>query len=84
MNTTRSTSKTSVQKLVTIYLDNNAYGKGEVLVGSYADKHGLVEQHLDDQLAQGWRVAAIHGFGGGSEGLCVRGWLTVLLEMPEA
>ena len=34
------------QKLVTLYLDNMAYGKGKLLVGSFADNHGLVEEHL--------------------------------------
>jgi hypothetical protein len=71
---------TNLQKLVTIYLDNSAYGKGKVIVGSYGDKHGLVEEHLETYLAGGWRVSAIHGFGGSSDGLCARGWVTVLLE----
>lgn len=68
------------QKLITIYLDNMAYGKGKVLVGSFADKHGLVEEHLSDLLTQGWRVVDIHGFGGSGESISARGWITVLLE----
>jgi hypothetical protein len=68
-----------MQKLLTIYVDNSAYGKGKMLVGSYADKHGLVEEHLDDYLRDGWTVKAIHGFGG-NDGLTVRGWVVVLLE----
>lgn len=68
------------QKLVTIYLDNMAYAKGKVVVGSFADKHGLVEEHLETYLSQGWRVVTIHGFGGNSDSLSVRGWITVLLE----
>ena len=84
MNTPEAPSRAASQKLVTIYLDNSAYGKGKVLVGSYADKHGLVEEHLSDLFAQGWRVATIRCFGGGSEGLSVRGWITVLLEKPSA
>ena len=40
-----------MQKLVTIYLDNSAYAEGKMMVGSYADKNGLVEEHLTDQLA---------------------------------
>jgi hypothetical protein len=69
-----------IQKLVTVYLDNSAYAKGKVLVGSFSDKHGLVEEHLESYLSDGWRVAAIHGFGGNSEAMTVRGWITVLLE----
>ena len=84
MNTSDAPSKAAPQKLVTIYLDNSAYGKGKVLVGSYADKHGLVEEHLSNLFAQGWRVVTIRCFGGGSEGLSVRGWITVLLEKPSA
>jgi hypothetical protein len=84
MNTSDAASRAASQKLVTIYLDNSAYGKGKVLVGSYADKHGLVEEHLSNLFAQGWRVATIRCFGGGSEGLSVRGWITVLLEKAGA
>jgi hypothetical protein len=82
MNTSQPTEKPASQKLVTIYLDNTAYAKAKLLVGSFADKHGLVEEHLSDFLTQGWRIAAIHGFGGGSESIAVRGWVTVLLERP--
>ena len=70
----------SQQKLVTVYLDNMAYAAGKMIVGSFADKHGLVEEHLTALLADGWRVAQMGGFGGNSDGLAVRGWITVLLE----
>ncbi len=69
-----------MQKLVTIYLDNGVYGKGKMIVGSYADKHGLVEEHLQDDLQNGWTIKAIHSFGGNSAGLTVRGWVVALLE----
>jgi hypothetical protein len=69
-----------MQKLVTIYLDNAAYSKGRMLVSSYAEQHGLVEEHLQAELAAGWRVASVTGFGGNSEHVTVRGWLAVLLE----
>ncbi len=82
MNVSQSTAKQVSQKLVTIYLDNTAYAKGKLLVGSFADKHGLVEEHLSDLLSKGWRVTALHGFGGSAESIAVRGWLTVSLEMP--
>lgn len=74
--------KRPIQKLVTLYLDNMAYAKGSVLVGSFGDKHGLIEEHLGSYLSQGWRVVSVHGFGGNSESLAVRGWLAVVLEMP--
>jgi hypothetical protein len=73
-----------MQRLVTIYLDNSAYGRGKMLVGSYADRHGQVEEHLQDDLRAGWTVKAVHGFGGNSEGLVVRGWVVVLLEKQPA
>ena len=73
-----------MQKLVTIYLDNSAYGKEKMLVGSYADEHGLIEEHLRGDLRAGWTVKAIHGFGGNSDGLSVRGWLAVLLEKADS
>jgi len=69
-----------MQKLVTIYLDNSAYGRGKMVVGSYAEKHGFIEEHLREFLADGWAITHVHGFGGNSEGLVVRGWVTVVLE----
>jgi hypothetical protein len=68
------------QKLVTIYLDNSAYAKGKMLVGSFADKHGLVEEHLQSYLDEGWRITSISGFGGHSDALTARGWFAVVLE----
>jgi hypothetical protein len=67
------------QKLVTIYLDNMAYAKGKA-VGSFADKHGLVEEHLQSYLDDGWRITSVSGLGGSSEMLTVRGWFAVVLE----
>jgi hypothetical protein len=69
-----------MQKLVTIYLDNDAYGKGKMIVTSYAEVHGIVEEHLQNYLADGWSIKSISGFGGNSDGLCVRGWAIVVLE----
>ncbi len=83
MNAPETPPRIATQKLVTIYLYNMAYAKGKMLVGSLADKHGLVEEHLSEYLNQGWKVAAIHGFGGSGESITARGWLTVLLERPE-
>ena len=77
MDASSAPSKPALQKLVTIYLDNTAYAKGKLLVASFAEKHGLVEEHLRDLLNQGWRVVAIHGFGGSGESIAARGWITV-------
>ena len=69
------------QKLVTIYLDNMAYAKGKTIFGSsLADKHGLVEEHLQAFLDEGWRIASVSGFGGSSDGTSARSWLAVVLE----
>jgi len=70
------------QKFVTLYLENMAYGKGKMLVGSFADKHGLVEEHLQSYLDEGWRVASVSGFGGNSDSLTARGWFAIVLEKP--
>src|SRR5262249_24910427 len=67
-----------MQKLVTIYLDNAAYGSPKV-TGCYADKHGHVEEHLQKYLAEGWQVRSLHGLRG-SSGLCCQGWVAVVLE----
>ncbi len=69
-----------MQKLVTIYLDNMAYAKGKMLVGSFADKHGLVEEHLQPLLADGWNIVSITGMGGSADTVAVRGWFAVALE----
>jgi hypothetical protein len=69
-----------VQKLVTIYLDNSAYGKGKMIVTSFAELHGVVEEHLKEELGHGWTIKSLHGFGGNSDGLAVRGWIAVVLE----
>lgn len=70
-----------MQKLVTIYLDNGAYRSGSMMMKTdFAERHGLVEEHLQKYLAEGWTVAQIHGFGGAAESPFARGWLTVVLE----
>ena len=72
--------KNEQQKLVTVYLDNSAYAKGKALVGSYGDKHGLIEEHLVEYLSSGWRISKLEATGGGSDSLAVRGWIIALLE----
>jgi hypothetical protein len=69
-----------MEKLLTIYLDNSAYGKGKVLVSSFADKHGHVQEHLGEYLEQGWRVKHIAALGGAGDAIYARGWLAVALE----
>ena len=69
-----------MEKLVTIYLDNSGYKPGKLVVGSYGDLHGQVEEHLQNYLADGWTITSVTGFGGNSDGLAVRGWLAVVLK----
>ena len=71
-----------MQKLVTIYLDNGAYARGKMLVTSYDDMHGVVEEHLMNYLADGWTIKQLTALGGNSDGLSVRGWIAVVLEKP--
>jgi hypothetical protein len=68
------------QKLLTIYLDNSGYKREKLMVGTYGDLHGHVEEHLQSYLADGWTIQAVHGFGGNADGITVRGWLTVVLQ----
>ena len=68
-----------MQKLVTIYLNSHTYSKGKFL-STGAEAHGLVEEHLQDYLQQGWTIKAIHGLGGSSESFFACGWVIVLLE----
>ncbi|MBN1126182.1 MAG: hypothetical protein JXA82_14330 [Sedimentisphaerales bacterium] len=72
-----------MQKLVTIYIDSMAYMSGKWIRGSYADKHGFIEEHLGEYLSAGWTIRDIHSFGGAAESLNVRGWIIVLLERQE-
>ena len=70
----------SEQKLVTIYLDNTAYAPGKTFVGTFGDKHGLIEEHLAEYLSDGWKIADLQACGGGSDSLAVRGWIVAVLE----
>ncbi len=71
-----------IQKLVTIYLDREAYRiRGQ---RSPEQSHGIVEEHLEDYFANGWKIKSLTagggaGGGGSSNGLgCC--WVIVLLE----
>jgi hypothetical protein len=68
-----------MQKLVTIYLDNAAYREGK-WPSKFSNKHGIVEEHLDEYLNDGWRITAIEGFGGHGPTEHVRGWVAAVLE----
>ena len=68
-----------MQKLVTIYLDNHAYMDDKWIKTSHADRHGLVEEFLQAELHEGWRIVSLFGLGG-AEGINARGWLAVVLE----
>ncbi len=69
-----------MQKLVTIYLDNIAYNEGSWIQMSYAERHGSVEEHLEEYLADGWRITNVNAAGGASEGAQARAWVVVVLE----
>lgn len=69
-----------MQKLVTIYLDSHAYSAGKWIAFSNAERHGLVEEHLTDDLNDGWRIVSITGFGGGGDSMRSQGWFAVVLE----
>jgi hypothetical protein len=69
-----------MQKLVSIYLDREGYritGKR-----SPEQSHGVVEEHLQHYLNDGWEVKAITGAGGGGTHVASIGcgWAIVLLE----
>jgi hypothetical protein len=62
-----------MQKLVTIYLDRASYK----ITGrrSPEQSHGVVQEHLESYLAEGWSIKLIAGAGG-----MVSGWVVVVLE----
>jgi hypothetical protein len=68
-----------LQKLVTVYLDGHAYMDDKWVKATHADKHGFVEEHLQDDLSDGWKIVSLFGFGSAS-GMDARGWLAVVLE----
>ena len=72
-----------MQKLVTIYLDSAVYGAGKWLGMAVQDKHGIVEEHLADELARGWNIVSVRCFGGAAESMFARGWLVIVIEKPD-
>lgn len=73
-----------MQKLVTIYLDSAVYGDGRFRGMPAQDKHGIVEEHLTEELKQGWKIASVNCFGGSADSVSARGWLAVVVEKPDA
>ena len=71
-----------MQKLITIYLDNQAYQDNR-LFRNQAAKHGHIEEYLQTYLEQGWRIVSMSELGG-SDGTHIRGWLAVVLEKEAA
>ncbi len=69
-----------MQKLVTIYLDSHAYMGDKWMKGTHSDRHGVAEEHLQEDLQNGWKVVSLCGFGGATEGINARGWIAVALE----
>jgi hypothetical protein len=69
-----------MQKFVTIYLDSQVYMGGQWLKVTHADRHGCVEEHLQQYLQEGWRVTSVYGIGGADGGVNARGWFAVVLE----
>ena len=67
-----------MQKLVTVYLDNMSYVKGKWKI-SKGEHHGLVEEHLEQYLSQGWKITDVHSFGGSAD-VAAKGWIVALLE----
>jgi len=72
-----------MQKLVTIFLEINAYRPKDKLFDIElwtAEKHGFVEEHLKDYLADGWAIKSLCALSGGTS---TSGWLAVVLEKAE-
>jgi hypothetical protein len=70
-----------MQKLVTVYLHDHAYMDGKWIKGTHADKHGHVEEHLEEYLTKGWTIKSVSGFGGA--GGSASGWFAVVLDNNE-
>jgi len=72
-----------MQKLITIYLDREGYriqGKRSPL-----QSHGVVQEYLQNYLAEGWSIKSIAEAGGGGGGSTMTheagcGWVVVVLE----
>lgn len=68
------------QKLLTIYLNTGGYKRDKMLVGSYGDMNVHVEEHVQADLDDGWRIHTLAAMGGAAEGVFARGWLAVVLQ----
>ena len=72
-----------MQKLLTIYLDNQAYKSEKWFTVAQSEKHTLVEEHLEQYLSNGWRVVQMTALGGAAESFYARGWVAVLIEKDD-
>jgi hypothetical protein len=67
--------------LITIYLDREGYRiPGQ---RSPTQSHGIVQEHLENYLAEGWSIkslAAAGGGGGADTGHMGCGWVVIVLE----
>jgi hypothetical protein len=67
-----------MEKLVTIYLDVAQYtGKG--IRFSNSDLHGKVEEHLQEELSDGWSISNLSALSNGTTG----GWVVVALKKED-
>ncbi len=69
-----------MQKLVTVHLDSSVYGQEKWFKGTTLGQHGIIEEHLEKYLSDGWRITAVPGIGGHDNHLSVRGWIIAVLE----
>lgn len=63
-----------IQKFVTIFLAEDVR----------RDKHGKVEEHLDEYLKEGWRITDVRIGTGACDYYGGRGWVGVILEKTAA
>ena len=72
-----------MQKLLTIYLDNQAYKSEKWFSVAQSDKHTLVEEHLNEYLSDGLRVTQMSALGGAADSMFARGWVVVVIEKAD-
>jgi len=72
-----------MQKLITIYLDREGYRIQKKR--STLQSHGVVQEYLQNYLAEGWSIKSIAEAGDGGGGSTMTheagcGWVVVVLE----
>jgi len=58
-----------MQKLLTIYISD-----------AKSPKHGAIEEHLEQYMAEGWRIKKIDTLGGTHVQGALSGWIVVMIE----